>query len=246
MKKETDYALISMSGGIKENAIPKDSRASVLIPEENLSCAKKAAETFLSYIKTEYGATDPDIRLELTESTITTEAALTEKSLHSVLTALTFIPCGVQAMSADIPDTVETSLNLGIMELAEEELMLRLSIRSSVSSSKETLAEKISLLVKTLGGHTEFQGDYPAWPYAKESPLRDCCVNVFEELYGKAPLLQTIHAGLECGILSSKIPGLDCISFGPNQLDVHTPDEKLHIPSVERVWEYLKAVLKAL
>ncbi len=246
LKKETDYALISMSGGIKENAIPKDSRASVLIPEENLSCAKKAAETFLSYIKSEYGATDPDIRLELTESTITTEAALTEKSLHSVLTALTFIPCGVQAMSADIPDTVETSLNLGIMELAEEELMLRLSIRSSVSSSKETLAEKISLLVKTLGGHTEFQGDYPAWPYAKESPLRDCCVNVFEELYGKAPLLQTIHAGLECGILSSKIPGLDCISFGPNQLDVHTPDEKLHIPSVERVWDYLKAVLKAL
>lgn len=246
LKKETDYALISMSGGIKENAIPKDSRASVLIPEENLSCAKKAAETFHSYIKSEYGATDPDIRLELTESTITTEAALTEKSLHSVLTALTFIPCGVQAMSADIPDTVETSLNLGIMELAEEELMLRLSIRSSVSSSKETLAEKISLLVKTLGGHTEFQGDYPAWPYAKESPLRDCCVNVFEELYGKAPLLQTIHAGLECGILSSKIPGLDCISFGPNQLDVHTPDEKLHIPSVERVWDYLKAVLKAL
>ena len=246
LKKETDYALISMSGGIKENAIPKDSRASVLIPEENLSCAKKAAETFLSYIKSEYGATDPDIRLELTESTITTEAALTEKSLHSVLTALTFIPCGVQAMSADIPDTVETSLNLGIMELAEEELMLRLSIRSSVSSSKETLAEKISLLVKTLGGHTEFQGDYPAWPYANESPLRDCCVNVFEELYGKAPLLQTIHAGLECGILSSKIPGLDCISFGPNQLDVHTPDEKLHIPSVERVWDYLKAVLKAL
>lgn len=149
-------------------------------------------------------------------------------------------------MSADIPDTVETSLNPGIIELTEKELTLRISIRSSVSSSKETLAEKISLLVNTLGGHTEFQGDYPAWPYAKESPLRDCCVNVFEELYGKAPLLQTIHAGLECGILSSKIPGLDCISFGPNQLDVHTPDEKLHIPSVERVWEYLKAVLKAL
>ena len=243
LKKETDYALISMSGGIKENAIPKDSRASVLIPEKNLSCAKKAAET---YIKSEYGAADPDIRLELTESTITTEAALTEKSLHSVLTALTFIPCGVQAMSADIPDTVETSLNLGIMELAEEELTLRLSIRSSVSSAKEALADKIDLLIKTLGGHTEFQGDYPAWPYAKESPLRDCCVKIFEDQYGKAPLLQTIHAGLECGILSSKIPGLDCISFGPNQLDVHTPDEKLHIPSVERVWEYLKAVLKAL
>lgn len=246
LKKETDYALVSMSGGIKENAIPKDSRASVLISEENLSCAKKAAETFLSYIKSEYGATDPDIGLELTESTITTETALTEKSLHSVLTALTFIPCGVQAMSADIPDTVETSLNLGIMELAEEELTLRLSIRSSVSSAKEALADKIDLLIKTLGGHTEFQGDYPAWPYAKESPLRDCCVKIFEDQYGKAPLLQTIHAGLECGILSSKIPGLDCISFGPNQLDVHTPDEKLHIPSVERIWEYLKAVLKAL
>lgn len=246
LKKETDYSLVSMSGGIKENAIPKSSQASILISEEHLSRAKQAAETFLSYIKTEYGATDPEIHLELTESTKTTESAITEASLLSVLTALTFIPCGVQAMSADIPDTVETSLNPGIMELTEKELTLRISIRSSVSSSKETLAEKISLLVKTLGGHTEFQGDYPAWPYAKESPLRDCCVNVFEELYGKSPLLQTIHAGLECGILSSKIPGLDCISFGPNQLDVHTPDEKLHIPSVERVWEYLKAVLKAL
>lgn len=146
-----------MSGGIKENAIPKSSQASILISVEHLSRAKQAAETFLSYIKTEYGATDPEIHLELTESTKTTESAITEASLLSVLTALTFIPCGVQAMSADIPDTVETSLNPGIMELTEKELTLRISIRSSVSSSKETLAEKISLLVKTLGGHTEFQ-----------------------------------------------------------------------------------------
>ena len=149
-------------------------------------------------------------------------------------------------MSADIPDTVETSLNPGIMELTEKELTLRISIRSSVSSSKETLAEKISLLVKTLGGHTEFQGDYPAWPYAKESPLRDCCVNVFEELYGKAPLLQTIHAGLECGLFYEKILGLDCVSLGPDMQNIHTTEEKLSVSSVERVWEYLLAVLKKI
>lgn len=244
--KKAEFSLISMSGGVKENVIPKTAKASILLFPESVSSFKEAAEEFAVSVKNEYGTTDPEISLTFKEVSEATASVLTDETLKAVLTALTLTPTGVQTMSADIPDTVETSLNLGVMELTETELTLRLSMRSSISSAKEALAEKIALLTETLGGTTEFQGDYPAWPYAKESPLRDCCIEIFEKQYGKAPELQSIHAGLECGILSSKIPGLDCISFGPNQLDVHTPDEKLHIPSVKRVWDYLKAVLKAL
>lgn len=246
LRKETDFSLISMSGGVKENVIPKTAKASILLSPENIPYLTKTSEDFSASMKEEYGTADPEISLTFTEVSQAAAAVLTEDALRAALTALTLTPTGVQTMSADIPDTVETSLNLGVMELTERELTLRLSVRSSVSSAKEALAEKIALLTETLGGTAEFQGDYPAWPYAKESPLRDCCIEVFKKQYGKAPELQSIHAGLECGILSSKIPGLDCISFGPNQLDVHTPEEKLHIPSAARVWKYLKAVLAAL
>ena len=142
------------------------------------------------------------------------------------------MPWGVQSMSMDVPGLVETSLNLGVAELDDSEAILRFSLRSSVPSAKELL-----------GGSVRFHGDYPAWTYARESALRDRCVAVYEAQYGAKPQIVAIHAGLECGILSGKIDGLDCISFGPNLLHVHTPNERADIASVARVWEYLKAIL---
>ena len=169
--------------------------------------------------------------------------ALTDDYLDTIISALNLMPNGIQAMSMDLPGLVETSLNLGVMELKEEELELRISIRSSVAPSKEYIAKKIALLVKQLGGYVDFTGDYPAWPYARQSKLRDRCIEIFKAQYGHEPAIQTMHAGLECGILSGKLEGLDCISFGPDLIDVHTPNEHMSISSVARVWEYLKAIL---
>ena len=133
------------------------------------------------------------------------------------------MPWGVQSMSMDVPGLVETSLNLGVAEMSGTEAILRFAIRSSVPSAKELLSCKVQSLTELLGGSVRFHGDYPAWTYARESALRDRCVAVYEAQYGAKPQIVAIHAGLECGILSGKIDGLDCISFGPNLLHVHTP-----------------------
>ena len=146
-------------------------------------------------------------------------------------------------MSMDVPGLVETSLNPGVAETTDAEVILRFSLRSSVPSAKELLSRKVQTLTELLGGSVRFHGDYPAWVYARESALRDRCVAVYEAQYGKKPQIVALHAGLECGILSGKVDGLDCISFGPDLLYVHTPNERADIASVGRVWEYLKAIL---
>ena len=169
---------------------------------------------------------------------------LDEESANRVIAAFHLMPCGVQTMSVDLPGLVETSANIGVMHLEDEELELGISIRSSVVFAKEHISRKVQLVTELLGGSAEIKGDYPAWPYARESKLRDLCIEVYENLYGSKPEVQLIHAGLECGLLSDKIEGLDCISFGPNLYDVHTTDEKLDVASVGRTWEYLKAILK--
>ena len=164
-------------------------------------------------------------------------------SKDKAITALTLMPNGVQAMSMDLPDLVETSLNMGVIKVDEEEINLCFSVRSSLTSAKEFVGAKLKQLIEALGGTISYHGEYPGWPYARNSKLRDLCVKVYKEQYGKEPKVEVIHAGLECGILSSKIEGLDCISIGPDMYDVHTPDERISISSIVRVCEFIKAIL---
>lgn len=149
-------------------------------------------------------------------------------------------------MSGNIPGLVETSLNLGILSLEDEVLYAVASIRSSVNSAKKAVAEKVEYLTEFLGGDFERQGEYPAWEYRENSPLRDLMAEAYRKVYGKEPVIQAIHAGLECGLFYEKIPELDCISMGPDILDIHTPQERLDIASTQRVWEYLLKVLASL
>jgi dipeptidase D len=139
-------------------------------------------------------------------------------------------------MSTDITGLVETSLNLGVAILSKEKLSLRYSVRSSVQTAKESILMKMEALVGYFGGNIVRTGEYPAWEYKKDSKLREDMIRIFKH--------QAIHAGLECGILSGKLEGLDCISFGPNISDIHTTEEKLSISSTKRVWEYILEVLK--
>lgn len=238
-----DYAALALSGGAKENVIPKESSITLVLPAGITEGVHTAAAQFAAQVQAEYGMADPAIRLQLTEQGCGAFSALDADSTQRLRKALLLMPWGVQAMSMDVPGLVETSLNLGVAEMDEQEAILRFSIRSSVPSAKELLCCKVQTLTELLGGGVRFHGDYPAWTYARESALRDRCVAVYEAQYGAKPQIVAIHAGLECGILSGKIDGLDCISFGPNLLHVHTPNERADIASVARVWEYLKAIL---
>lgn len=241
------YGLLELSGGTKENVIPKESKAVILVSEKDLESLKQTAMDFQKDISTEYGTSDPNITLDLQipdmEEEI--ELVLDNPSLERVLTLLTLMPNGVQTMSADLPGLVESSLNNGVILLENDTFQTRLSIRSSVASIKTYIASQASQLTEILGGSVDYAGDYPAWPYARESKLRDQCIAIYKEQYGQEPKIEMLHAGLECGIFSDKLPGLDCISFGPDLVDVHTPNETMSISSVQRVWEFLKALLAA-
>lgn len=256
LKNHLSYGLISLNGGVKENVIPNTATVEILIHASDRLTLETCLGELQTTFSTEYAGSDPDLCIAVAFSKITIpetcakessdtalHPSLNHASLEKVITALTLAPCGVQSMSTNLPGLVETSLNMGVVTLTEDELQLRFSIRSSVTTVKEYITDKITQLTSYLGGTTEFMGDYPAWTYNRTSPLRDTCVEIYHKMYGEAPQIDIIHAGLECGILSSKIEGLDCISFGPNLYDIHSPNEHMSISSVDRVWEYLLAVL---
>ena len=149
-------------------------------------------------------------------------------------------------MSNDIDGLVQTSLNLGVLRLEKGSCQLSSAIRSSVSAEKTALSQRLAALAAAYGADFGQRGDYPAWEYRKDSPLRETMVQVYREQYGKEPVIEAIHAGLECGLLGEKLPGLDAVSIGPEMHDIHTSRERLGIASTARMWEFIKAVLKAL
>ena len=243
LKESCVFEIADMEGGVKDNVIPKNAKATFVVNEADVAALQAAVADFNAVLNTEYGASDPNAQVELTVKEVAEISVFAEDTKEKMITLLNCMPNGVQAMSMDFPGLVETSLNMGVVKMDGEGLRLCFSIRSSHESAKLYLREKLKMMTEILGGEISYHGLYPGWPYARESALRDLCVRKYTELYGVEPKVEVIHAGLECGILSSKIEGLDCISIGPNMSDVHTPDEKISISSVARVWDYLKAVL---
>ncbi len=235
--------VISMEGGTKDNAIPRLASSALLIAESDFEAMENIVAEQEAVLKNELHASDAGIRLELVKRGIETVSVLTQASKEKALHALNNIPNGIQAYSMDIPGLVETSLNMGIMSMEGSELSLSFAVRSSVESAKYYLAERTALFVQMLGGTSEVKGDYPGWAYDPASELRETFVRVYENMYGKKPVVQAIHAGLECGLFTDKIEHLDCISLGPNMCNVHTSEETLEVASVQRTWEYLCAVL---
>ncbi|MCH5281324.1 MAG: aminoacyl-histidine dipeptidase [Lachnospiraceae bacterium] len=256
---EEDIKIKVFGGGSKDNAIPVEADAIVGIPlkgEETEEELDKKAASFRSLCKRlekkmqeKYKVTDPNCVLTVTD--FDKEPAACEGYLEPVfqkdmLALLAQAPNGVQAMSKEPEGLVQTSLNLGIMELGEEEFKIVFSVRSSDGGEKEDVMQKVCSLLAAYGGSTETTGDYPAWEYRKDSPLREHMVRVYEKQYGKKPTVLSIHAGLECGILAAKVPGLDCVSFGPDILDIHTTRERMRISSVKRVWDFLVEVIETI
>lgn len=243
----TPFRLIRINGGLKDNAIPRESHAVILIESsDKYHMIQKKMQELDGIYRSEYELSDPGISLQMTPSSATDTQAMTEESTRRVITALTCLPNGIERMSLDIEGLVQTSLNLGILITEDDSVSLSYSLRSSVESEKTALTERISRLTEALGGHIDISGDYPAWEYHKDSPLRDTMVRIFEKKYGRKPVIQAIHAGLECGIFAGKLPGLDCVSFGPDIKNIHTTEESMDTESVARTWEYLLEILRQL
>lgn len=244
LAKEVPFGIISLAGGLKDNAIPRECNASILVPEE---CVVRAVEIITEtseILKKEFFSSDAGVQVTSVNEGNGSADILDFVSLNKVLCYLRMVPNGVQNMSQAIPGLVETSLNLGIMELKEDVFMTETSIRSSVRTRKEDVRDKLINIIEIVGGEAEVTGDYPAWEYKAESRLRDEIAEAYKSVYGTEPKFDAIHAGLECGILSEKIEGLDCVSFGPVNYDIHTPQERLNIASTKRVWDFLVEYLK--
>lgn len=242
--KAVPVTLISLEGGEKDNAIPKAAKAAVLISESDTADFEAAVQKFEGAMQHELAVKDPGAKVKLEKKGAAVDNCLTKEAFDRITTYLIAFPNGVQAMSASIQGLVETSVNLGVMKLEENEFKTAGAVRSSVQTSKDYLIDRITGLCAMAGGAYSQEGDYPAWEYKLESPLRDKMLSVYKDMYGKDMIPQAIHAGLECGLLSGKIEGLDCVSIGPDMFHVHTTDEKLSISSTKRVWEYLVEVLK--
>lgn len=241
--QKAEIGVCGLEGGLADNAIPREAKLEFLVKPEEEEKTEELIAAFEKVLQKELSVKDPGVRIETEKTKGATALCLTEGSAGKVGMALTAMPNGVQAMSADIAGLVQTSLNHGIVKLEEGEAWLVTSLRSSVSSEKEALLRKVCAVTKLAGGRAEVYGEYPGWEYRKQSPFRELCIRIYEEMYGKKPEVQVIHAGLECGLLLEKKPELDCISMGPDIRDIHTTEERLSISSVQRVWEYLLKVL---
>lgn len=246
LEQRMQIGIISLKGGQKDNVIPREASASILISadEEDL-CAGYAAE-IEKILKNEYAASDPGLKIYAKTEKEGEYEILTAVSMQKALFYLRNVPNGVLHRSTEIKGLVETSLNAGILELGKEELYVATSVRSSVKSRKEETAERVAYLTEFLGGETAISGDYPAWEYQKESKIRDKVAKVYKDMYGKEPVFEAIHAGLECGMLADKIENLDAVSFGPDNFDIHTPKERLSISSAGRVYEFITELLRSM
>ena len=240
---KTELRLVRVDGGLKDNAIPRETTAVVVTsaPDAVLEICRELDAAF----KNEYCVTDPAVFVR-GERTETDALPMDADSTRRAICFLSCVPAGIQAMSADVAGLVQTSLNLGILKTEDDRLVGINCVRSSVDSQKQMLVDRLTNFTEMLGGTAEVNSNYSGWQYAQVSPLRDLLTEVFVEQYGRAPKIEAIHAGVECGIFAGKLLGLDCVSLGPDLTEIHTCREKLYIGSVQRLWAMVLETLKRM
>lgn len=231
--------LVSLDGGNADNAIPRDATAVFAVGGLSKEAFLAECGRIIDGVKdTESAAT-----ATLCEAD-SCDAALDEESSRKVLSLINSVRSGVILMSEDIAGLVDTSENLGVARISGDKAAITVSVRSTSDARKEAQLDVLRAIADKHGAALSTRGSYPGWSYKQDSQLRDTCVRVYEETYGKMPKVITIHAGLECGIFAGKLEGLDCISIGPDNFDIHTTEEHLSLSSSERVWNFVKNVLK--
>ena len=234
-----DVRLISFSGGNADNAIPRDAVA-------RFACCNDIKPVFEASIKKIKSKIEPkETEFWASISKISSNiSALSTESTESILSLISSIPTGVVSMSSDIEGLVETSLNVGIAETLPNKFTLSLSLRSSKNEEKKALQKRVTNIAESIGATVSARGEYPAWEFKKDSNILPIMCEIYEKMFNRSPVVNITHAGLECGIFADKIGGIDCVSIGPDNYDIHTPNEHLSISSTVRIYDFLLEILK--
>lgn len=235
----------TLNGGNKSNAIPREAEAMVYVPTKRLNDASAVVSQYNSIIKDELPNVESELAIILEEVKGKSKGKVLKKALQKkILLTISALPHGIMKMSADIPGLVETSTNVAIICTDTKGVTLTTSQRSSVASEIDEVVHSVVSIFVLGGAAVETTDGYPGWKPKMDSSILKVAKATYQTLYNKKPDVKAIHAGLECGIIGEKYPGMDMISFGPTLEGVHSPDEKIHIDTVEKFWNFLLAILK--
>ena len=241
---EDGARLSKIDGGNKRNAIPREARATVYAPKDKAAGVRALVARWNETLRAELKSVEPDLQLAAAEVKGRRGSVLKKKSQKQITSVISSLPHGVVKMNADISWLVETSTNVAVVGTKGKKIELATSQRSSVASEIVEIAQTVRTIME-MGGASVTQGDgYPGWNPDLDSPILKLAVRTYEQLYGRKPEVKAVHAGLECGIIGEKYPGMDMVSFGPTLEGVHSPDEKIHVDTVPKFWDFLLAILK--
>lgn len=243
LDKEMDLRLSCFEGGNLRNAIAREANATFVVAQADVELMKEIVEKFAVDLKYEFRTTEPDMQITLTE-TEKPDFVVDMLSQDNLLNVLYACPHGVLAMSREIPGFVETSTNLASVKMKEDHFFITTSQRSSVESAKYAAAYRVESCFLLAGADVEHGDGYPGWAPNPESKILKIAVDAYKKLFNKEPIVRAIHAGLECGLIGEKYPGMDMISYGPTLRGVHSPDERLEIKTVELYWKHTLEILK--
>jgi len=246
IKNEVDFNLVSLNGGSKDNAIPREAEAIISINELKENELIQIKTKICEDLKREFGKKDPELRILVLENEEKVEKVFSDESTIKAIKLSYMYPNGINTISSEIEGLTESSTNLGVVINNDNNMEYHSAVRSSVFSLREEIVERNKCLTEILGGTFTTNAGYPEWPYKTDSKIREICKEVYSKMYGKEADVVAIHAGLECGLFKEKLGDLDMISFGPDIFDIHTPNEHMSISSVERCYEYLLEVLKEI
>ncbi|MFB3904068.1 MAG: aminoacyl-histidine dipeptidase [Acidobacteriota bacterium] len=237
----------TIAGGNKRNAIPREASATVWVPAGKEAEARRIVNEMNDTIRAEYLVVDPDLRISAGQSAEGGRRVVPKEQQEKILRGIAALPHGVIKMSADVPGLVETSTNVAVISTTPDgKIALATSQRSSVASEKQEISEMVASVFLLSGAGVEQGSGYPGWKPNLNSPALKLATQIYRELFGKECEVKAVHAGLECGIIGERYPGMDMISFGPTLEGVHSPDEKIYIASVEKFWKFLLEILRRL
>lgn len=244
--EKADFRLIGIRGGEKDNVIAMENFADILVEKDDVEKVEEAAAQMKAMWRNEFLGEEPSFAVKAEVKEEMTTEVFDKESTDKIVDFLLVIPNGVQGVSRKLEGLTESSLNIGAIETDGDIVRTKQMLRSSVESIKQYMRVQMEQIAKRIGATTWINNEYPAWQYNPDSELRKTMEKIFRDMYGKEPVVFAVHAGLECGLFLGKKPDLDCVSIGPNLLDIHSFSEKLDIASTERVWNYLLAVLAEL
>ncbi|CUU23116.1 beta-Ala-His dipeptidase [Duffyella gerundensis] len=243
--RDLDLRLIEFTGGTLRNAIPREAFATLAVPAAKVDALKSAAMAYLTTLQNELSDKDKNVNLQ-TEPLAHNGQALTANSRDRFIALLNSTPNGVIRNSDVVKGVVETSLNVGVVSINDQQAEIICLIRSLIDSGKEYVVETLTSLAELAGAHGAAKGGYPGWQPDASSPVMALVRETYQSLFGKTPNIQVIHAGLECGLFKKPYPNMDMVSIGPTITGPHSPDEQVHIASVGLYWQLLTALLKAI